>query len=475
MAGVIAAAAITAGATLVGGMASSRAAGRAASTQADAANQAAALQAQSTADQIALQREIFGQQRADIAPFRQAGLTAQNQLLTYLGLNPATTNMAPPTTFDEAGYNRAMEAYNAQQQQQQQQTVSNQGTFTPGYWQDSGQESGAPVYIEPTFTPGPAAAAGAGGAGGAGGAAVPMPTREQFTTTMPVDQLQVNTGSRDFGRYARDFVPSAQTRLPGAFTAGAEAALPAAFTPGAEAALPEAFTGQVDLQADPGYQFRLSEGLKALDRQAAARGGLISGSALKASQRYGQDMASQEYGQAYARALTQYGAGVDRANTMYGRDLTGYGSQVDRANTMYGRDLTTYGSEVDRANTMLGREFDIFQANRANALNPLLSLSGSGQLATNTLGGYGSQFASGAGSAMQTGAANIGNALGAAGQARASGYVGQSNALNATLGNISNIAGQYFAGQNNNPYGRTGSPSIYGTGPITRSTNYFGE
>ena len=39
---------------------------------------------------------------------------------------------------------------------------------------------------------------------------------------------------------------------------------------------------------DPGYAFRLSEGLKAVDRQAAARGGLISGNALKASQAYGQ-------------------------------------------------------------------------------------------------------------------------------------------------------------------------------------------
>jgi hypothetical protein len=432
----IAVAAISAGANLIGGVMGSSAAGSASRAQADAAQQAGALQAESAREQLALQREIFGQQRADIAPFRQAGLTAQNQLLTYLGLNPATTNMAPPTTFDEAGYNRAMEAYNAQQQAA---NVSNQGTFTPGYWQDSGQESGAPVYIEPTFTPGPAAAAGAGGA------AVPMPTREQFTTTIPVDQLQVNTGSRDFGRYARDFVPSAQTRLPPAFTPGAEAALPAAFTPGAEAALPEAFTGQVDLQADPGYQFRLSEGLKALDRQAAARGGLISGSALKASQRYGQDMASQEYGQAYARALTQYGAGVDRANTMYGRDLTGYGSQVDRANTMFSRDLTGYGAQVDRANTMLGREFDIFQANRANALNPLLSLTGSGQVATNTLGGYGSQFAAGATNTMAAGSQAQANALNLGGQARASGYVGQANALSGALGGATSSVGDYMA------------------------------
>ena len=38
-----------------------------------------------------------------------------------------------------------------------------------------------------------------------------------------------------------------------------------------------------DFQADPGYAFRLAEGQKALDRQAAARGGLISGGALKAA------------------------------------------------------------------------------------------------------------------------------------------------------------------------------------------------
>ena len=44
-----------------------------------------------------------------------------------------------------------------------------------------------------------------------------------------------------------------------------------------------------DFQADPGYAFRMSEGLKALDRTAAARGGLLSGGALKGAERYGQD------------------------------------------------------------------------------------------------------------------------------------------------------------------------------------------
>lgn len=65
---------------------------------------------------------------------------------------------------------------------------------------------------------------------------------------------------------------------------------------------------QQDFQADPGYQFRLSEGLKGLDRQAAARGGLISGGALKAAQGYGQDLASQEYQNAFNRYQTNRGS-----------------------------------------------------------------------------------------------------------------------------------------------------------------------
>lgn len=56
-----------------------------------------------------------------------------------------------------------------------------------------------------------------------------------------------------------------------------------------------------DFKADPGYGFRLSEGMKAIERSAAARGNLLSGSALKGISRYGQDSASQEFGNAYNR------------------------------------------------------------------------------------------------------------------------------------------------------------------------------
>lgn len=93
------------------------------------------------------------------------------------------------------------------------------------------------------------------------------------------------------------------------------------------------FTGQVDLKQDPGYQFRLSEGMKALERSAAARGGLISGGALKAASRYGQDYASNEYQNAYNRALTQYNtsaalAGIGQTAT---NALTGAAGQYGTA------------------------------------------------------------------------------------------------------------------------------------------------
>jgi hypothetical protein len=70
------------------------------------------------------------------------------------------------------------------------------------------------------------------------------------------------------------------------------------------------------LQMDPGYGFRLSEGMKALDRQAAARGGLMSGGALKAAQRYGQDYASGEFGNAYNRLARLAELGPSSAGVM---------------------------------------------------------------------------------------------------------------------------------------------------------------
>ena len=58
-----------------------------------------------------------------------------------------------------------------------------------------------------------------------------------------------------------------------------------------------------DYQADPGYQFRLEQGAKALERAGAAKGMALSGAQMKGLTDYNSGMASQEYGNAYNRFM----------------------------------------------------------------------------------------------------------------------------------------------------------------------------
>lgn len=76
--------------------------------------------------------------------------------------------------------------------------------------------------------------------------------------------------------------------------------------------------GMDQFQQDPGYAFRLAEGQKALQQSAAARGGLISGNALKAATRYGQDMGSQEYTNAFNRYQTERQARLNPLQVLAG-------------------------------------------------------------------------------------------------------------------------------------------------------------
>jgi len=126
--------------------------------------------------------------------------------------------------------------------------------------------------------------------------------------------------------------------------------------------------GMGQFTQDPGYAFRLSEGMKALDRTAAARGGLLSGGTLKAAQRYGQDMASQEYQNAFNRYQTERAAQLNPLQSLAGigqtsaNTLTGvagaYGAQT-------GQNLQDIGSA--RASGYLGQ---------SNALNQALGQAG---------------------------------------------------------------------------------------------------
>jgi len=145
-------------------------------------------------------------------------------------------------------------------------------------------------------------------------------------------------------------------------------------------------------QADPGYAFRLSEGTKALERSAAARGGLLSGGTGKALTRFGQEMGSQEYTNAFNR----------------------------------------------------------YQAERTARLQPLQAMTGMGQSTAQQLGQQGQQMSSNVGEAIGSGAAA--RASGYVGTANAltgglNTYLNYSNSQN--IANQLATMGQYTPGSYN--------------------------
>lgn len=201
-----------------------------------------------------------------------------------------------------------------------------------------------------------------------------------------------NTGAADYGRFkTADFTPTD-------FAAG----------------------------IDPGYGFRVREGLKAVDRQAAARGGLISGNALKASQAFGQEAASQEYTNAFNRFQTI------RGNTLQPFQVGAAAGQSAAA--MQGQANLNFGSAGANTASANNAAYGQFGQGATGAYGTLgtgtyNAVGNYGTGVSNTLGAYGT---------------NVGNNLLGAGNATASGYVGTANAINS---GVSNLANSYY--QNN--------------------------
>jgi hypothetical protein len=133
-----------------------------------------------------------------------------------------------------------------------------------------------------------------------------------------------------------------------------------------------------DFQADPGYAFRLAEGLKALDRTAAMRGKMMSGQALKAAGRYGQDVASQEYQNAYNRYNTN---NLNRYNMLAGQQNVGMNAanRIGQAGQFY---ATGGGQNIVGASEARASQYKPI-ANASNAMIGSLTSMG-----TDLLGGY---------------------------------------------------------------------------------------
>jgi hypothetical protein len=107
-------------------------------------------------------------------------------------------------------------------------------------------------------------------------------------------------------------------------------------------------------QQDPGVAFRLKTGIDALDRTAAARGGLLGGNQLRGAVQYGQELGSQEYTNAFNRYQTERAA---RLNPL--QSLTGMGQTTANtignagANYAFNAGNLTVGQGVNAANAGL--------------------------------------------------------------------------------------------------------------------------
>jgi hypothetical protein len=229
---------------------------------------------------------------------------------------------------------------------------------------------------------------------------------------------------------------------------------------------PEAFKFTAEnFQADPGYGFRLSEGLKALERSAAARGGLLSGGTGKALTRFGQEMASQEFGNAYGRAFNEYGAARQREQEQYGRGLTafdiarqreaqeygrgltGYDIGRQREQEQYGRALTGYNALRSRESDMYGRALTGYNALRqreADQYNRLAGLAGIGGTTAQQLTAAGQNYGSQAGNLMANTATNLGNLAMQQGQTAGNALLAQGAAYGRAFGDLGYLGGQYL-------------------------------
>jgi hypothetical protein len=141
-----------------------------------------------------------------------------------------------------------------------------------------------------------------------------------------------------------------------------------------------------DFTTDPGYQFRLDQGQRAIERSAAARGTVANPATQKALERFNQDTASTEYGNVYNRRFGEYN----------------------------------------------------------NSLNQLQSLAGVGQTANSALNTTGANAADNSSGIVTTSAARQGQDFQNAAAANASGYVGGANAISGGITGGLNGIGQIY-------------------------------
>lgn len=185
------------------------------------------------------------------------------------------------------------------------------------------------------------------------------------------------------------------------------------------------------MEQDPGYAFRLAEGQRAIERSTAARGGLQSGAALKAAAQYGQDMASQEYGNSFNRFMATKAAQSQE-----------------------------YGNAFNR-----------FTTERQNLLAPLMSLTSSGQASAAGQAAAAGNLAAGGSQAIQNAGAGASAAYGGYGSMAGNIAAQQGAGSSAAYGNYGNSMSNAYAGSNATRQSAYGANTANQMNAITGAAN----
>ena len=119
-----------------------------------------------------------------------------------------------------------------------------------------------------------------------------------------------------------------------------------------------------DFTRDPGYQFRLDQGMRGVENSAAARGGALSGNALKALMDYGQNFASNEYMNSYNRFNNDNSTLFNRLASLSGAGQT----TANTLGTLGANTATNVGNNMIAAGQARASGY----AGQANALNGMI-------------------------------------------------------------------------------------------------------
>ena len=237
-----------------------------------------------TQESIDLSREQFEQVREDTAPFRESSYNALNLLNAMVGLPAVGT----PDAYGGGG----------SAVQRTEKATQGLSAIPGATWQ------GRQVFTD-----------------GKGGVYAPR-GRNAGIDDLEYIGAATEKGIRPVGGSSRRFVRTdgggVLSYRDGQFYAGrgrrapaidVAAPTPVEETPQAAVASGNALSPEEIMKRDPGYQFRLDEGVRAIDRYRSAKGGSLGGGALREITRYGQGYASNEYQNMYNRVSNIAGLG----------------------------------------------------------------------------------------------------------------------------------------------------------------------